>query len=576
MTKVGASQPDGAEVAPAIVVVDSNRAALETTTAALSRRFAPDWQVFTAGSADAGIRLLKRLINERRDVALVAADLELSDLDGVEFLERSREIHPAAERILLVAMDQRGTRVPFRVLDSLQRATALGRIDSWVNKDGWVSPEEWLYPQIQEKLSSWTRLNRPRHEVFRVVGPRESSRSHELRDTLVRNTIPFGFYPVESPEGIRLVADHGVDTERLPAIVLNDGSVLHQPAIKDIARALGLHTEPSSEVYDLIVLGAGPAGLAAALCGASEGLRTLVIEPHAIGGQAGTSSMIRNYLGFPLGLSGGDLTFRAWQQALFFGASFVFAHKAVDLYVRDGLHAIRLSEDGEAISRAVILAIGVDYRRLDIPSLERFIGMGVFHGAATSEARALEGERVAVVGGANSAGQAALHLAKYAAQVDLLVRAESLAAGMSDYVIAQLESVPNVRVRLHTQVLEGCGRARLEKLTLGDVVTDERDEVDIAAVFVLIGAQPHTGWLPDQVARDEYGSILTDVDVPEDAWPLGRSPLPYETSSPGVFAVGDVRRGSMKRIAGAVGEGSVACASVHRYLREVDAPCTKP
>jgi thioredoxin reductase (NADPH) len=486
-------------------------------------------------------------------------------MDGLEFLKRAHALHRQALRTLLVAIDRRGTRIPFGALESLQRATALGRIDFWVVK-GWVAPEELLYPPIQEALTAWTRANRPRHEVMRVVGERWSPRSHELRNALASNTVPFGFSAADSDEGRQLLREHGVDAERLPAVILHDGSVLHNPTLVDIADALGVHTRPSSEVYDLVIAGAGPAGLAAAVYAASEGLRTLVIEPQAIGGQAGTSSMIRNYLGFPRGVSGGELAFRAWEQALLFGAQFVFRQQATALRLRDHERVVSLSDGNEVVARAVLIATGVAYRRLGIPALERLVGVGVFYGAAGVEAPALAGEEVYVVGGANSAGQAALHLARFADRVTLLVRGESLTTGMSDYLITQLQATPNVQVRLRTQVVDGRGEDRLETLTLEDMATGRREEVAAAAVFVLIGAEPRTDWLREVIQRDERGYLLTGGDVPGQAWPLARPPLPFETSMPGVFAVGDTRHGSVKRVAGAVGEGSVAVGSVHQYL----------
>jgi thioredoxin reductase (NADPH) len=365
-----------------------------------------------------------------------------------------------------------------------------------------------------------------------------------------------------------LMRDFGVNTRRLPAIILHDGSVLHDPTFAEVAGAHGIHTQPSSEAYDLVILGAGPAGLTAAVYGASEGLRTLVIEPLAIGGQAGTSSMIRNYLGFPRGISGGELAHRAWEQAVLFGAQFVFTQQATGLTARGNERVIGLSDGSEVIARAVIIAAGVNYRRIGVPSLERLVGVGVFYGAAGVEAPAMANEEVYVVGGANSAGQAALHLARFAARVTLLVRGESLAAGMSDYLIRQLEATPNVEVWLRTRVIDGRGEDRLEALILEDVVTGRREEVAAPAVFVLIGAEPRTEWLRGVIRRDDHGFILTGRDVPQEGWPLTRPPLPFETSIPGVFAAGDVRYGSVKRVAGAVGEGSVAVGSVHQYLDE--------
>ena len=555
---------------PALFVVDADRKTLVATEAALARRFGADYRVLTADSATTGLDALERLARQGDEVALVAADLRLPEFDGLEFLERAHALHPGASRALLVAMDRRGTRIPFGDLPSLQRATALGRIDFWVLK-GSVSPEELLYPHVQEALTAWTRANRPRHEVVRVVGERWAPRSHALRDAMGRNTVPFGFYPVDSDEGRRLVREHGVDPHRLPAVILHDGSVLHDPSDAEVAAALGVRTRPPATVFDLAIVGAGPAGLTAAVYGASEGLRTLVVEAQAVGGQAGTSSMIRNYPGFPRGLSGGELAFRTFEQTLLFGAEFVFTQRATGLAARGDDLVVTLADGDEGVARAVVVAAGVDYRRLGIPALERLTGVGVFYGAAGVEAPAMAGEDVCVVGGANSAGQAALHLARFAGRVTLLVRGESLAAGMSDYLVTQLAATPNVEVRLRTRVVDGRGDARLEALVLEEVTTGQREEVAAAAVFALIGAEPRTDWLRDVVRLDERGYLLTGRDVPPGAWPLQRAPLPFETSLPGVFAAGDARHGSVKRVAGAVGEGSVAIGAVHQYLAEAGA-----
>jgi thioredoxin reductase (NADPH) len=338
----------------------------------------------------------------------------------------------------------------------------------------------------------WTKANRPHHVVYRIVGEQWAPRSHALRDMLTRNSVPFEFYPVDSEKGQQLLRDFGVDAQRLPAVIRHDGSVLHDPTFADVAGSHGIHTRPSSEVHDLVILGAGPAGLAAAVYGASEGLRTIVMEPLSIGGQAGTSSMIRNYLGFPRGVGGGDLAHRAWEQAVLFGAQFVFTQRATELKTRGKEHLITLSDGSEAVARAVIIATGVAYRRIGIPSLERLVGVGVFYGAASVEAPAMAGEEVYVVGGANSAGQAALHVAKFGAHVTLLVRGDSLAAGMSDYLIRQIEATPNVEVRLRTQVVDGRGEVRLEALTLEDMGTGQHEDVAAAAVFEFFGYLEHS------------------------------------------------------------------------------------
>jgi thioredoxin reductase (NADPH) len=554
--------------APVLFIVDADLQARAVAESALARRFGADYRVLTADAPQPGLDALERLAERGDQVALVAADLYLPGMDGVEFLERAHLLHRGASRALLVAMDRHHTRIPLSELATLQRATALGRIDFSVVK-GWVTPEEWLYPQVQEALSAWTVANRPRHVVYRIVGEQWSARSHELRDLLARNGVPFEFHPADSQPGRQLVRDFGIDVQRLPAVIRHDGSVLHRPGDAEVAAAHGITTTPSSEVYDLAILGAGPAGLAAAMNGASEGLRTLVIEPWSIGGQAGSSSMIRNYLGFPRGISGGQLAHRAWEQAVLFGAEFVFTQQATGLRPRGDQRLITLSEGGTAVGRAVIIAAGVTYRRLGIPGLERLVGMGVFYGAAGAEAPAMAGEDVYVVGGANSAGQAALHLARFAARVMLLVRGDSLAAGMSDYLITQLQATPNVEVLLHTRVVDGHGEAHLEALTVEDVRTGRRERLKATAIFVLIGAQPHTDWLRDVIQLDDHGFVLTARDLPQPAWPLRRAPLPFETSLSGAFAAGDVRHGSVKRVAAAAGEGAVAVGSVHQYLQEL-------
>jgi thioredoxin reductase (NADPH) len=555
--------PDPA--APVLFVADADPDARGVTASALLRRFSPDYRVLTAGSADAALETLHGLAQRGEQVALMAVDLRLPGTTGVDVLRRAHEWHPTATRVVLVEMDRYHTRIAFEELGTLRDALALGRIDFWIMK-GWATPEEWLYPQIQDALSAWTMTHVKRHLVYRVVGEQWAPRSHELRDALTRNGVPFAFHPVDSPAGRQLVRDLGVDLSRLPAVISHDGAVLHDPTVAELGGQHGIDTTAPPDVQDLVILGAGPAGIAAGVYGASEGLRTLILESVAIGGQAGTSSMIRNYLGFPRGIGGAELAHRAWEQALLLGAQFVFAQPAVRLWA-DGHHRVlELADGDEATARTVIIATGVTYRRLEIPALERLIGAGVFYGAAGVEAPALAGQQVYVVGGANSAGQAALHLAKYAAQVTLLIRGSSVTAGMSDYLVRQIDATDNVSVRLHSRIVDARGTDRLETVTVEEVRSGNREEVPAAAVFVLIGAQPRTDWLRDVLRLDDRGFILTGREVPPDAWPLNRPPLPFETSLPGVFAAGDVRYGSVKRVAGAVGEGSVSVGSVHQYL----------
>jgi thioredoxin reductase (NADPH) len=551
--------------APVLLIVGGDPTDVATTASALDRRFGSDYRVLTAGSAVDGVAKLALLADRSEQVAVVAADLHLPDLEGVQLLERAAELHRGVARILLFDMDEFHTRIPFRELPALQQASALGQLDGWMVK-GWVNPEEWLYPQVQEALSAWSVAHQPRHLVYRLVGGQWDPRTHDLRDALAVNGVPFEFHTQDSDVGRQLIEDHHVDQTRLPAVITYDGNVLHQPSMTDLAAQHGIQTRPGTPAYDMVVLGAGPAGLAAAVYGASEGLDTLVVEARAIGGQAGTSSMIRNYLGFQRGISGGELAQRAWQQATLLGADFVFTNRVTALTSNDGEHVLTLEDGSQVAARAVILATGVTYRRLDIPELDRLVGAGVFYGAAGVMASAVAGENVFVVGGANSAGQAALHLAKYAARVTLLVRGSSFAAGMSEYLVRQIEATPNLAVRLGTQVVGGRGSTRLKSLLVED--RQSRQEVPAAAVFVMIGAEPHTDWLAGVLHLDERGFILTGRDIPGTSWALERGPYPFETSRPGVFAAGDVRTGSVKRVAGAVGEGSVAVGSVHRYLAE--------
>jgi thioredoxin reductase (NADPH) len=567
---MGLDEAAASAVCPVVFVVDADPQARALTESALGRRFGPDYSVQSAGSASDGLASLERMAQSDTPVALVAADLHLPGMGGIEFLDRAHELHRDASRVLLVAMDQHRTRIPFTELATLQRATALGWIDTFVMK-GWVTPEEWLYPQVQEALTAWTVAHRPGHVVYRIVGDQWAPRSHQLRDFLARNGVPVEFAAADSERGRQLLEDFGIDAARLPVAIHAAGRVLYDPTDADLALAHGIATRPSRPVYDLAVLGAGPAGLAAGVYGASEGLRTLVIEPEALGGQAGTSSLIRNYLGFTRGIEGAELAHRAWEQAVLFSAEFMFTQAASGLTTRGGDRVITFPEGTEVVARAVLIAVGVAYRRLPIPALDRLVGSGVFYGAAGVEAPALAGEQVYVVGGANSAGQAALHLARFAARVTLLVRDDSLTAGMSAYLVTQIDAAATIDVRLRTRVVDGRGDSRLEGLTLEHTGSGRRDEVPAAAVFIMIGAEPRTQWLQEAVRLDDHGFVLTGTDVPLSDWRATRGPLPFESSLPGVFAAGDVRHGSVRRVAGAVGEGSVAVGSVHQYLAQMAA-----
>jgi thioredoxin reductase (NADPH) len=398
-----------------------------------------------------------------------------------------------------------------------------------------------------------------------VIGEELSVRTHEIRDILARNSVPFGFYRSDSAEGRQALARLGVDRPAGPVVAMFNSTVLVDPGNAEVAEALGVDVRPARPAYDLIIVGVGPAGLAAAVYAASEGLATVLLELEAFGGQAGTSSRIRNYLGFPRGISGAELAWRAYEQAWTFGTYFIYGNPATSLATGEDLLVVGLKDGSQVRGRAVILATGVSYRRLGITELESFAGAGVFYGASTIEAQAIAGKPVFVVGGGNSAGQAALHLAKYAEQVTLLVRSQSLAASMSDYLTREIENTANVHVRYRSEVAGGGGDGRLDHLLIRDRTSGRTGSLPAAGLFILIGAEPFTDWLPGAIARDRWGFILTGPDVTPH-WPLSRAPFLFETATPGVFAVGDVRHGSVKRVASAIGEGSIAIRLVHDYL----------
>ena len=499
-------------------------------------------------------------------VALVIGGVGGQDRDGIEVLAAVRAIDPAALRVAAVGWGD------WESVRSVFDAVTLGTVDHWVNRPV-RAPAEEFHRSITEFLREWGIQRGGGFEPVQVIGERWSARSQELRDLFARHRVPAGFYDAASGHGGQMLRDLGLEPTELPVVVLRfaaQQSTLVNPSNLEIADAFGVMTPISpGEVFDVAVVGAGPAGLAAAVGASSEGLRTVVVEHEAVGGQAGTSSMIRNYPGFSQGIRGALLAQEAWQQAWTFGTTFVYMRQAQGLTRNDGHYRLRLSDGRTLTARAVIIATGAAYRRLCIPALEDLQGRGVFYGAATSEAPAMRGRNVFVAGGGNSAGQAALHLAKWARQVTILVRAPSLAAGMSDYLIRQIGATPNVDVCYHVQVAGGSGTSHLHSLVLQDTDSGARRTVPADALFVLIGAQPRTQWLGEAVARDRWGFIRTGPELPAGThadWAAGRPPLPLETSLPGVFAAGDVRRGSVKRVASAVGEGAATIPLVHRYL----------
>jgi thioredoxin reductase (NADPH) len=548
---------------PILFLVDDRPEVLKALAADLSRRFGTDHRVLAETSPTAALETLLRLAEEAQEVAVVVAGQRMAELAGVPFLLRAHELHPSAKRVLLVG------RREWTPTNPAVRAMTLGQIDTYLFEP-WLPVARFLDLPISQVLADWVPARGPSFEGIRIVGPRWTTRSHELRDMLTRMGIPYGWYQAGSAAGRRLLEEAGQDGARLPVVVFHSGQVFVDPSDAELAAGLGYRTSTGGGSHDLVIVGAGPAGLAAAVYAASEGLDTLVVEPQVAGGQAGTSAMIRNYLGFPRGIGGGDLANRALEQAWLFGANLVLSQRATGLLADGDRRLVQLSDGGEVAAEAVVVASGISWRRLGVPELEALVGSGVFYGAAGAEARALEGQDAFVVGAGNSAGQAALHLAKYAASVTLLVRGPDLAKSMSDYLIQELEQALNVTVRLRTQVVGGLGHHRLDGLVLRQLDSGTIEEVPAAALFVMIGGEPRTDWLAG-VERDERGYILTGHDLlgPDGAaagWPLQRPPLLLETSIPGVFAAGDVRHRSVKRVASAVGEGAVAVQLVHQYL----------
>ena len=555
---------------PVLLAVDPDQGALMRTVRELRRRLGGDYSVECSSSCPAAVERLRELHDSGTEVALVLSDQAHIDSPDHDVLAYARALHPNAKRALLVEFGAWGDR---STADAILQAMATGAIDYYVLKP-WRSPDEQFHRTIGEFLHEWSRDTGGIHELTLISDP-WSRRGAELRDLLTRNGIPHSHLTTASPEGRRLLAEADAADARMPVVLLHGGGVLSDPSNDELARAYGVATYLDDERdFDVVVVGAGPAGLAAAVYGASEGLRTLVIEREAIGGQAGSSSLLRNYLGFPRGVGGAELAQRAYQQAWVFGARFVLMREVRELRPGAERHTIVLDDGTELTARTAILATGVSYRRLDIPSLDALQGAGVFYGASVSEARGMAGRDVFVVGAGNSAGQAALHLHAHARSVTLVVRGATLGESMSHYLAAELAVAENVSVRFDTEVQDGGGDGRLEWLNLRDRASGATETVDADGLFVLIGGSPHTGWMPEAIARDPWGSVLTGPlarhateDGDERRWPLERDPAGYETTLPRVFAVGDVRAHSVRRVASAVGEGSVVISQIHECLR---------
>jgi thioredoxin reductase (NADPH) len=562
---------------PTLVVVDDEDTSRAALARALTTRYGTDYSLLVESSPVVALQSLRNLGAAGEEVAVILANQEMAEMPGATFLPAAHEIHPRARRGLLVPPTQN-----LVARKATAQACALGHADYFLIKPV-QTPDERFHRAVTEFLDEWWRARGSTFELIRVVGEERSARFHELRDLLQRHDVPYGFYASESAAGRAALAQTKAGAARLPVLIMLDGRVLIDPTNREVAEALGAGVRPADVTYDVVIVGGGPAGLAAAVYAGSEGLRTALVEREALGGQAGTSSMIRNYLGFPRGISGAELAARALEQAVLFGTDIVYGSTATALRAEGDRRVVTLNDSTEVTSRAVVIATGVSYRRLEVPSLEALIGAGVFYGAGMSEAQALVGERAFVVGGGSPAGQAALHLAKYAERVTLLVRSGSLAESMSQYLISEIAATSNLEIRYRVEVVGGEGEGRVERLELKDRDSREIEAVPAAALFVLIGAQPFTQWLPSSVIRDQWGYVLTGAAArtatrngaasgiaSSDRRPVEeRTPLLLETNLPGVFAVGDVRQGSVKRVASGAGEGSICIRLVHEYLEAV-------
>lgn len=544
----------------AILTVDDDPNVSRAVARDLRRRYGKDYRIVRAESGSQALDTLKELKLRGDQVAAILADHRMPQMDGIQFLEKAIDIYPKARRVLLTAYaDTEAAITAINVVD----------LDYYLLKP-WDPPEEKFYPVIDNELDQWKRNDHAPPPQTKLVTTRWSARCSEVKDFLARNQVPFRTYLCDDAEGERLLAAAGVSSDQLPVIITADGRVLVEPSDSELAGQVGLNTTPAKDFYDIIVIGAGPAGLGAAVYGASEGLRTVLIERLATGGQAGQSSRIENYLGFPDGVSGAQLTERARRQALKFGAEMITTRDACAVEVNGSARTVRFADGGSIDAHTVILATGVSYRKLEAPGLE-FTGRGVFYGSALSEAPACQGQDVYIVGGANSAGQAAVYFARYARSVTMLIRGPSLVASMSHYLIKQIEQIPNITVRTRTEVVGGQGSDHLESLTLRDNGTGETEEVKTGSLFVFIGAAPRTDWLDGVALRDARGFVLAGPDLVAGGerpanWEPERDPYLLETSVPGMFVAGDVRANSVKRVASAVGEGALAVTLVHRYL----------
>ncbi len=549
---------------PIIFSIDDDPQVLQAIQHDLRQQYRKKYRILCTSSAQEALDTLPELKKKGEEVALFLSDQRMPTMNGVEFLTQARKIFPNAKRALLTAYSD---------IDAAVRAINEVQLDYYIAKP-WDPPEEKLYPVLDDLLSDWQSDYRPAYEGLKLIGYQFSPRSHELKDFLAGNLFPYLWLDIESdPQAQELLDLHGVERSSLPVIVLGDGTVLTQPTIGDVGEKLGLQPKATQDLYDLAIIGAGPAGLAAAVYGGSEGLKTILVDKRAPGGQAGTSSRIENYLGFPNGLSGADLTRRAITQAQRFGVEFLAPEEVISIKSQGQYKHISMADGSEVVARAIVLSTGVAYHKLENESLDKYTGAGVYYGAATTEAYAFKGRPVYIVGGGNSAGQGAMYLSRTASEVCICVRRTDLSSTMSQYLIDQITNTPNIKVLGCTEVVEGLGNELLECLVLEDMNTKERRTVKAAGLFVFIGTKPYTDWIEMDIIKDTKGFIATGRDLGKYAdfkqvWKYNREPFSLETCSPGIFAAGDVRAGAMNRVASAVGEGAMAVSFVHKYLAE--------
>ncbi|MGY1753575.1 FAD-dependent oxidoreductase [Blastococcus sp. SYSU D01042] len=548
---------------PVLLSVDDDPGVSRSVARDLRRRYGEEFRVLRASSGPEALDALKELKLRGDVVVALLADYRMPEMDGIEFLERAMDLFPRARRALLTA---------YADTDAAIQAINVVDVDAYLLKP-WNPPEEKLYPVVDQMIEAWRDSPEAVVEGVKLIGHRWSAPSFRARDLLARNAVPYRWFSADESDGQRLLVAAGATADDVPVIITADGTVLKSPSESELASVVGLSTAAEQEFYDLVVVGGGPAGLGAAVYGASEGLRTVLVEREATGGQAGQSSRIENYLGFPNGISGGQLADRARRQARKFGAELLLTRDCVALEVHGPKRVLRF-DDGSAIAaHAVVLATGVSYRSLDVPGADLLTGRGVYYGSAMTEGPACAGEQVVVVGGANSAGQAAVFFARYASAVHLLCRGPSLEASMSQYLVEQLAAIDNVHVHTCTTVTEAHGTDHLEEVTMQDVRTGEHTTVPAGHLFVFIGGEPRTSWLDGVLVRDDRGFLPTGPGLVDDGhrpggWALDREPYLLESSVPGVFVAGDVRAESVKRVASAVGEGALAVTLVHRYLGE--------